>query len=149
MKYRGDRVITCPETQAPAGVEVNALRAALTGFGKPDLNLKDCSRWPERAGCGQECLTQIEASPEDCLVRNMLTRWYSGKKCVYCDAPLDQIDWLHQKPALMNPERKTIQWQDVPPEDVPAVLSTHSPVCWKCHVAENFRQRHPDLVTDR
>jgi hypothetical protein len=149
MKYRGARVITCPETEAPAGVEVNALKAAFSGFGKPELRLKDCSRWPEKENCGQECLTQVEESPEDCLVRNMLTNWYSEKTCVYCDAPLGQIDWLHHKPALMTPDRKTVQWQDIRPEDIPVVLSTHSPVCWKCHVAEAFRRQHPNLVVDR
>jgi hypothetical protein len=27
---------------------------------QPHLRLSECSRWPERQGCGQECLSQIE-----------------------------------------------------------------------------------------
>jgi hypothetical protein len=29
------------------------------------------------------------------------------------------------------------------------VLETHSPVCWDCHIAQEFRQDHPDLVVFR
>ena len=62
-KYRGDRVITCPENHRPAGVTVDTGHVLLTTFeGKPDLRLKSCSRWPERQDCGQQCLSQIEAS---------------------------------------------------------------------------------------
>ena len=85
IRLRGQRVITCPETGEPAGVELAAGRAAATALaGEPALRLRDCSRWPERAGCGQECLSQIEAAPEDCLVRSLLTKWYEGISCVDC-----------------------------------------------------------------
>jgi len=92
LKYRGRRVITCPENHRPAGVVVNAGHAAATALGKaPELRLSSCSRWPERAGCGQECLAQVAASPEDCLVRNILTRWYAGKVCASCGRPMGEI----------------------------------------------------------
>lgn len=145
LKFRGTRLITCPETQAPAAVEVDAAGAALTA----NLRLRDCSRWPERRDCGQACLRQIEAAPEDCLVRNILTRWYERKSCAYCGKPLGTIDWLEHRPALMSPQRVTKQWRDVPPETLPATLADHLPVCWNCHVAETFRRAHPELVTDR
>ena len=78
-RFRGTRVITCPETGCAAAVEVDKGHAAATyAIGEPDLRLTSCSRWPEREGCGQECLSQIEASPEGCLVRNMLIEWYQG-----------------------------------------------------------------------
>jgi hypothetical protein len=35
------------------------------------------------------------------------------------------------------------------PQDLPKAFSTHQPVCWNCHVTENFRRLHPRLVTDR
>jgi hypothetical protein len=67
LKWRGERVITCPENKRPAGVLVNTRHVLLmTLEGKSDLRLKSCSRWPERKDCGQECLRQIEAAPEDC-----------------------------------------------------------------------------------
>ncbi len=59
--YRGKRTVTCPETREPATVEVDAARVAASAWGGvPDVRLKDCSRWPERAGCGQDCLSQVE-----------------------------------------------------------------------------------------
>ena len=80
LKYRGQRLITCPETRQPAAIKVDAAHAALTAAAKnPDLRLMSCSRWPERDDCGQECLLQVELSPEYCLVRNIFNNWYSDK----------------------------------------------------------------------
>lgn len=150
LTFRGKRVVTCPETNTPAGVEVDLVHAAVSAFGrKPELRLTECSRWPERAGCGQECLTQIEAQPEDCLVRNMLTRWYAGKVCAYCGKPFGEIHWHDHKPALQGPDGRTVEWKDVPAERVPEALALDKPVCWNCHVAETFRREHPDMVVDR
>src|SRR5574340_137538 len=101
LNWRGMRVVTCPETKQAAAVVVDARRAALSGLsGKPALRLSDCSRWPERWGCGQECLRQIEAAPAECLVRVMLEKWYAGKSCVYCGKSLEQMNWLQHRPAL-------------------------------------------------
>jgi hypothetical protein len=148
-KYRGKRVVECPETQAPAGVEVDAGHAALTAvLGKPDLRLKECSRWPERQNCGQDCLAQIALAPEDCLVRTMLAKWYVGKSCVFCARDCSEIDWMEHRPTLLGPDGRTVEWQDVASEDLPGVLETHKAVCWNCHVAETFRRQHPDLVID-
>jgi hypothetical protein len=150
FRFRGVRLVSCPETAESAAVEVNARHAALTrGLGHVDLQLKSCSRWPERQGCGQECLRQIEAAPEDCLVRTILTRSYQGKSCVYCRKPLEEMDWLEHRPALMRPDAVTFEWKDIPPETIPEVLLTYAPVCWNCHVATSFRRRYPDLVIDR
>ena len=76
LRFRGERVITCPENLRPAGVTVEAGRAVTLG----SFRLADCSRWPERAGCGQQCLAQIAESPEACLVRNILAQWYGGRE---------------------------------------------------------------------
>jgi hypothetical protein len=148
---RGKRVITCPETKKPAAVDVNAAYAAVTTLrkGEASFRLRDCSRWPERRDCGQECLRQIEAAPEGCLVRYMLANWYVGRLCVYCRKPLAEMNWAEHKPALMTPELKTVKWGDVPPERLPQLLSVSLPVCWNCHIAETFRREHPDLVVDR
>lgn len=57
---RGKRTLTCPETSEPASVEVDAAHVAATAWGgEIDLRLKDCSRWPERQDCRQECLRQV------------------------------------------------------------------------------------------
>ena len=150
LKFRGTRLVNCPETKEPAAVEVDAKYAVFTAsVGEQGLRLNDCSRWPERQDCGQECLGQIASAPEDCLVRNILTKWYEGRTCVFCAKPLGEIDWLGHKPTLMSHERVTLEWNEIPAEKVPAVLQTHMPVCWDCHIAETFRRRYPERFVDR
>jgi hypothetical protein len=149
-KYRGRRVITCPENQQAAGVVVDARHAAATALGKsPELRLSSCSRWPERAGCGQECLSQIEASPVECLVRNILTKWYEGKVCAWCGQPFGEIDWAGRKPALLGADGVSIEWSEVPPERLQETLATASPVCFACHMANKLLREHPELAVDR
>ncbi|MFQ5722846.1 MAG: hypothetical protein ACE5G6_00025 [Terriglobia bacterium] len=149
-KYRGTRVITCPENRKPAGVEVDARHAAWgAAVATPRLRLKDCSRWPQRQDCGRECLRQIEAAPEACLVRNILTQWYQGKSCAFCGRPFTEIHWHDHKPALLAPAGEILDWSRLQPEEIPATLATHQPVCWNCDIAESLRREHPDLVVNR
>jgi hypothetical protein len=148
--YRGKRIVTCPETHQPAAVEVAAGEAALGAFlFEPTLRLKECSRWPEREHCGQECLPQLEVNLENCLVWNIVSKWYEDKKCVFCHRTFGKLHTLDHAPALLSPDHKTVEWKDLRPEQLPAVFSTHRPVCWNCHVAQTFRRVHPELVTDR
>jgi hypothetical protein len=150
FRFRGTRLITCPETRMPAAVRLDERHAALSSaLGEPDLRLTSCSRWPERQDCGLECLSQIEEAPEDCLVRNVLARWYQGRSCALCDRPFGEIHLTDHRPALLTPGGRTIEWSDVAPETLPAVLATHRRVCWNCHIATTFRTEFPDLVTDR
>lgn len=150
FKWRGERIVTCPETQQPAAVDVAAAEAALgVFFNEPTVRLKECSRWPERAGCGQDCLQQIEANAQNCLVWNLVSKWYEGKSCVFCRKPIGALHHLDHAPALLGPDFRTTEWKNVHPEKLPQIFSTHQPVCWNCHVAETFRREHPELVTDR
>lgn len=144
LATRGTRLIECPENKQPAAVEVGAARAALGG----DWRLADCSRWPERQSCGRECLSQIERSPEDCLLRTIVTRWYEEKDCAVCGKGLGQIDWYDRKPAVMDESGRARPWPEVEPESLPQVLATHRPICFDCFVAETFRREHPELVID-
>jgi hypothetical protein len=149
-KYAGPRVVTCPESQQPAGVALDTSHLAWSGIGRRSgFRLKSCSRWPERQDCGQECLRQIESAPDDCLMRNILLHWCEGKVCAICGRPLSDIHRVDHKPALMNPEQKTVEWASVRPETAPAVLETAAPVCWNCHIVQTFCREHPDLVVDR
>jgi hypothetical protein len=149
-KFRGKRVITCPETRKAAAVDVDAVHAGITAlFHQPDLRLKNCSRWPEKRDCGQECLLQVELSPEGCLLRHMLTSWYEGKKCAACGTPFHEIHWMDHKPALLSPTGHTILWNEVPAEKIPELLSTHKPICWDCHVFERLYSEYPELMVDR
>jgi hypothetical protein len=73
--YRGKRLVTCPETQKTEAVDVAAGEAAVSAFlSDPALHLKQCSRWPKRENCDQDCLQQIEADPENCLVWNVVSQ---------------------------------------------------------------------------
>ncbi len=58
-RFRGPRVLTCPDTGGKAEVGIDASRAALTSaFGLPSLQVKSCSLWPEKEQCKQDCLTE-------------------------------------------------------------------------------------------
>jgi len=148
-RYRRPRLVTCPETHQAAAVQVDAGHAALTAtLHDVDLRLSSCSRWPERHDCGQECLRQIEAAPDDCVVRTIVARWYEGKHCVLCGQAFAFIESWGHTPALMGPDGETVEWGDVEMAKLPELLRSHRPVCWNCHVAETFRREHPDLVIE-
>ena len=147
--YREVQVVTCPQNGAPVAVKLHAVRAAATNLtGNADLRLSSCSRWPERRDCGQECLSQIKAAPRDCSVRSILARSYLGAQCALCRVDIGEIGRGEHKPVLMSPDRKTrIEWDEVPPQELPKVLSTHSKICWNCHMEESFRTLRPNLAT--
>ena len=149
-RMRGTRLVTCPENRATVAVELQATLAAVTGLaGRPTLRLKDCSRWPEKEGCGRECLRQIESAPEGCLVRRILAAWYEDKHCVICGKNVGQADLMQRAPGPLTPEGVTIEWVELEPEKIPEALRTHMPVCFDCHVVSTLRRRFPDLVVDR
>lgn len=57
--YDGTRVVTCPESRRLVAVSLDAARAAGTSLvGSSSLRIAGCTRWPEREGCGQECIPQ-------------------------------------------------------------------------------------------
>jgi hypothetical protein len=149
-RYRGQRVIACPETLQPAGVLVDAGHAAVTALGgAPELRLSSCSRWPERAGCGQACLGQIAAAPEDCLVRNILVKWYEGKTCASCGRAVGQDEWLAAQPALMGADGVSFEWSRIPADKLQETLAAAKPVCFACHTAGTLVREHPELISDR
>jgi hypothetical protein len=151
MKFRGKRVITCPETRTPVGVKVDLKHAASTAAfsRRPDLRLTSCSRWPERQDCDQDCVLQVRMAPRDTLVRTILAQYYKGKRCVFCGRSFVELNLFDHKPALLNLEGITLESTEVSPERLPDVLATHKPVCWNCHVSETFRREFSDLVVDR
>jgi hypothetical protein len=65
-RFRGTRLVTCPESHQAAMVEMAASSMGIQAIlDRPCLRLSECSRWPMREGCGQECLRQIEARPSE------------------------------------------------------------------------------------
>jgi hypothetical protein len=151
LRYRGERLITCPETAEPAAVKVDSLHAAQFNAvtGENDLRLRACSRWPERSGCGQECLAQIEQSPEGCLVKTIVTRWYDDRACAFCGQTIGPIAWHERPPGVVTSDHATLLWKDVSAEQLPKLFASSEPVCWRCHVVESFRREHPEMVIER
>jgi hypothetical protein len=150
LAYRGDRVITCPENDRPAGVRVDAVHAAAGALGiTPELRLSACSRWPEKAGCGQDCLREIEDAPADCLVRNIVARWYEGKSCAWCGNPIGTIDWGPNQPALLGADKNSVEWKQVPADRLFETLEAAVPVCFGCHMANKLVREHTDLAIER
>ena len=149
-QYGGKMLVTCPETGKPAAVKVDlwrGIRAAV--FGRYSVRLCDCSRWPERADCKQDCLCQIESNPEAHQAWTVAAKWFAGKKCAYCGDEIPPVQHMDRMPALVNLEKKTYEWNEIPAEELPEAFEACKPVCWNCHIAETFIRQHPDLVTFR
>jgi hypothetical protein len=152
FRFRGKRLVTCPETHQTAAVEIDAKEAAREAFTHPpQMQLSQCSNWPERKDCGQQCLQEIAMRPSDCLVRNIVIDWFSDKNCVFCGRSIAEVKewWVDHQPALLTPEKKIIPWNEFPAEKLPELFNKCEPVCWSCSVTETFRRQHPELVTDR
>jgi hypothetical protein len=150
FRYRGKMLFTCPETGKAACVKIaagDAARSSLTG--RPKIHLSECSHWPGRQNCGQACLSQLGADPQNCLLWTKVSDWYRGRACAYCHKPFLELHWHDHRPALVGHDGKTVQWSEVAPEKLPELFETHLPVCWSCHIAETFRREHPERVVDR
>jgi hypothetical protein len=149
MRFRGTRVVTCPETGDPAAVKLDIGHATLSaGTGQTELRVRSCSRWPERQGCGQTCLEELAASPAECMVRTTLVEWYRGSTCALCGKAIGELHWVEHQPALLTPGREMVEWREVSPDDLPRVLATHQRVCWSCHIGKALRERLPGLAEE-
>ena len=149
-RFRGERLVSCPKDKQTAAVRVAAGEAAADSVrGKAQISLKQCSHWPERGNCGQECLTQIENDPEGCLVWNKVQQWYRGRSCAYCQQPIEKVRWHNHRPAVLSPDGKTTLWNDLSIEKLPEVFEKHLPVCWSCRIAKTFQAHYPEKVVHR
>lgn len=67
-RYAAPRAVTCPETHRQVGVTIDADHAAATALrGKPEFRLADCTRWPEKIHCAQDCLPEALRNEPDTL----------------------------------------------------------------------------------
>jgi len=149
-KFTGRMLVICPETGLPASVKVATWRSLWAAIrGRREMELGECSRWPERQDCPQECLCQIEEDPKGHQVWTIAGKWFEGKMCVFCGSAIEPFKHLDRRPALLNLDKKTFEWVNLPPEKLPEAFNTCLPVCWKCHIAESFIRDHPDRVTFR
>jgi hypothetical protein len=148
--YRGVHVIQCPETRKPAAVRVDTGHFALSAVMNepPEVRLASCSRWPERAGCDQACVPQIESDPVDTRIDTILNDVFAGRSCALCGRKISGVPAVGHKPAFLGPDGWTTPCTAIAPEHVYDLLKTHRLVCWDCDVAETFRREHPELVID-
>lgn len=132
LEYHGKRLVICPKTEKCATVEIDAPLAAITSlFGAPELRIENCSRWPERQQCAQDCTWQVDLSPLGCPIQDLLSSWYTGKECVLCGRRFGEFPSFY-RPALLSPEGNIMEWAAVHPEAIPDILLTHKPVCGDC-----------------
>lgn len=150
-KFRGLMLVTCPENQKPAAVKVATVRAAAHEFvNRGRLELNDCSRFHGKPDCDQDCLREIEDSPEAHRVWNIASQWFAGKQCVYCHKPIEPPSHIDHAPALMRmADRKAIEWTRLPAEELPHAFAECVPVCWSCHMMETFLRKFPERAVVR
>jgi len=142
---RGRQPVICPDSGQPVDVEVDnkfAFWSALRG--QEHSRLESCTRWPEKADCGQECLAQIEPSPEN--VERLLTKWYEGKSCAICTRALSPSDWRRSRLAVLNEQQKIFELRDMYLDELQATLQNMRPLCWNCHQEERARQATPARI---
>ena len=59
-RYRGRKIVVCPETGQIAEIELNAKEATLlSALGNLWLRVKWCSLWPRQERCAEDCLTNL------------------------------------------------------------------------------------------
>ena len=145
FRNRGRRTVVCPENHEPVTVELDnkfAFKTALRG--EEHERLQSCSRWPEKGECGQECLAQINPSPEN--LERLLQKWYQGKNCAICDRPLSPADWRRSRLALLNEKQKLFELRHMQLEEIPSALDHMASLCWNCHQQERARQAEPPRI---
>ena len=141
-RNRGRQPVTCPDSEQAAEVEVDRKFAFWTALrGQEHSRLQACSRWPEKGDCGQECLEQLEALPEN--IERYLTKWYEGKSCAICHRPLTPGDWQRSRLAVLNQQQQLFELRQMFLEDLQSALQQMRPLCWNCHQEERERQAVP------
>jgi hypothetical protein len=134
-RNRGKRIITCPESKVHEEVEVDSRHAFVTALrGREELRLKSCSRWPEREGCGQECLAEIAPAPDS--VMRLVRKWYEAEGCATCGSAFTPRDWEGQRLGLLDQGLNLIAIRDLPFEGLPLSLRQYRAICAKCHRKE-------------
>ena len=123
QKYSGGRTVACPKDHQRAVVNIDLRHAADSVVdGSPSLRLADCTCWPERANCNQECLSQaVHAEPyKEVAVKRgrkqiyhlpvllaAFASWYVGM--LWHSHYLFRAQWMHAV-GLTQEQLKQIAW---------------------------------------
>jgi hypothetical protein len=148
-RFRGTRVVTCPETRRPAKVSVDVGHAMVSAaWERADVRIAQCSCWPERQGCDEACVPQIEESPDGTRVRTIAERFFKGQRCVICLRRLEPLKRTGPQPGFMDPvTRDVVSWIHVPAQELPDAVAVRRPLCPDCTLAESSHS--PYSVTYR
>ena len=139
FRNRGRQSVICPENGEPVDVEMDSKYVFWNAYrGQEHTRLQSCSRWPEKGDCGQECLAQLEPSPEN--VERLMVSWYKGKVCAICTRAITPSDWRRGRLAWLDDEYKLVELRQVDLKQLQFALSGMRPLCWPCHQEERARQ---------
>jgi len=150
-RFRAVRLVTCPETGAPAAVHARrTARRRDVGGGRarfPSPHLLALAGAPRlRAGmppADRDGPRRVPRSNDArTLVRRQVLRLLRA-----ADRRHRGVGAQGRARELWRRDRRV--GRGPAPEQLPRLLGTHAPVCWNCTVAETFRRRYPDLVIER
>lgn len=145
FKNRGRRAVTCPDNHREVDVELDRKFAFWTALrGQEHTRVESCSRWPEKVDCGQECLAQVDPTPEN--LDRLLTLWSEGKTCAVCSRALTPCDWRQGRLALLDEKNSFFEMRQFSFDEIPAALENMRPLCWICHQEERVRHPRPHPV---
>jgi hypothetical protein len=145
FKNRGRRSVVCPGNHLPETVEVDRKFSFHTALrGQEHTRLESCSRWPEKGECGQECLVQVDATPEN--IDRFLKVWIAGKACGICGRLLTVADWRPGRLAVLDENSNFFEMRQLPLDRLPFALEGKRPLCWPCHQEERVRQAQPHRI---
>jgi hypothetical protein len=142
FQNRGRQPVVCPENGAPVDVEVDNKFGFWTALrGQEHSRLASCTRWPEKGDCGQECLAQVDPSPEN--VERLMLGWYKGRVCAICVREITPSDWRRGRLGWLDAQHKLIELRQVNLKQLQSALQEMRPLCWACHQEERVRQAAP------
>ena len=145
FQNRGRQPAICPENGESVDVEVDNEYSFWTALrGQEHSRLKSCTRWPEKGDCGQECLAQVDPSPEN--VERLMLGWYKGKQCAICTRAITPSDWRRGRLAWLDEQHKLVELRQVNLRQLQSALEEMHPLCWTCHQEERGRQAVPPRV---
>jgi hypothetical protein len=139
---RGRKAVKCPDTGQTADVEIDhsfALKSAMRG--QEHSRVQSCSRWPQDGECGQECLVQIDASPEN--LERLFARSLAGSTCAMCTREITPSDWRQARLGVLNQKQQLLELRDMSVDNLQSTLQDSRPLCWTCHQEERVRQVIP------
>jgi len=142
FQNRGRQSAICPENGEPVDIEVDRKYSFWTALrGQEHSRLQSCTRWPEKGDCGQECLAQVDPSPEN--VERLMLGWHKGKVCAICTRAITPSDWRQGRLAWLDKQHKLVELRQVNLRQLQSALEDMHPLCWTCHQEERVRQFVP------